>query len=280
MVEILCIMTLLHGADMPADVHFQAHRGGLLEVPENTLTAYRHAWGIPGAVPEIDVTVTRDGAMVCMHDDTPARTTTAPDAFKNKPISQITLEELRSVDAGTKFAPKYAGERVPLLKEVFDEMKGHPDRQAYLDLKDVDLAALLAMIDEYGLRGQIIFVHGDPQTCIKLQNLYPGARTMTWISGSPERIREGFKKFAANGFKGVSQLQFHLKNDPASPEIRYLLDKEFLKDAVEKTRAAGAELQLRPFAFDTKSLHELTELGVRWFVADAPQRFAECLMGK
>ena len=273
------MMTLLHAAEMPAEVHFQAHRGGLLEVPENTLAAYRHAWGIPGAVPEIDVTVTRDGAMVCIHDDTLARTTTAPDSFKDKPISKITLEELRSVDAGAKFDPKYAREKVPLLTEVFAEMKGRPEREAYLDLKNVDLTALLAQIDAYGLRKQIIFVHGSPATCITLQNLYPGARTMTWISGSPDRIREGFKLFAAAGFKGVSQLQFHLANDPASSEIHYLLDKDFLKEAVEKTRAAGVELQLRPFAFDAKSLHELTELGVRWFVADAPKRFADCLAG-
>jgi len=276
----MCIVTILRSAEAPAGIYFQAHRGGLMEVPENTLAAFRHAWDIPGAIPEVDVAVTRDGAMVCMHDDTPARTTTAPTSFKDKPLSAIPLDELRKWDAGVKFDPKYAGEKVPILKEVFEEMKGRPDRQAYLDLKDVDLKVLLATIDAYGLRKQVIFVHGDPETCMKLQGLYPGARTMTWLSGAPDKIRERFQKLAEGRFKGISQLQFHLKAASTAPEIRYVLDNEFLRGAIEKTRAAGVDFQVRPFAFDAKSLQSLTELGLRWFVTDEPKRFADCLAGR
>ncbi len=280
MIPLMCILTVLRSAEPTAGIYFQAHRGGLMEVPENTIAAFRHAWDIPGAIPEVDVAVTRDGAMVCMHDDTAARTTNAPADFKDKPLSAIPLDELRKWDAGVKFDPKYTGEKVPLLKEVFEEMKGRPDRQAYLDLKDVDLKKLLAMIDEYGLRKQVIFVHGDPETCMKLQGLYPGARTMTWLSGAPDKIRERFEKLAEGRFKGISQLQLHLKAASTAPEIRYVLDNEFLRSAIEKTRAAGVDLQVRPFAFDAKSLQSLTELGVRWFVTDEPRRFADCLAGK
>jgi len=264
----------------PIDVHFQAHRGGLLEAPENTLAAYQHAWDIPGAIPEVDVAVTQDGVMVCIHDDTPERTTTAPEEFKRKPISEIPSAQLRKWDAGVKFDAKYAGEKVPLLTEVFDEMKGRPERQAYLDLKDVDLSKLAALIDGDGLRQQIIFVHGDPKMCVRLQGLYAGARTMTWLSGSPEKIRQRFEELAKEGFTGISQLQFHLKAAAAKPEIRYVLDKDFLREAVERTRAANVELQVRPFEFDAKSLQYLTGLGIRWFVADAPKRFADALAGK
>ncbi len=280
MIPLLCVAAFMHTAGASGTTYFQAHRGGLLEVPENTMVAYRHAWAIAGAVPEIDVSVTADGAMVCMHDDTPARTTNAPTEFKSKPIRSIPLDELRKWDAGGKFDPKYIGEKVPLLKEVFQEMKGHEERQAYLDLKDVDLTALLALIDEYGLRKQIIFVHGDVAMCEKLQNLYPGARTMTWLSGSPDKVRERFNKLAEDAFRGISQLQFHLKTASTTPEITYVFDDAFLADAVAKTRAAGVDLQLRPFDFDAKSLHRLTSLGVRWFVADAPKRFADCLAEK
>jgi glycerophosphoryl diester phosphodiesterase len=264
----------------PLDVHFQAHRGGLLEVPENTLAAYRHAWSILGAIPEVDVAVTKDGVMVCMHDDTPERTTTATEEFRKKPLPEIPSEQLRTWDAGTKFNAKYAGEKVPLLTEVFDEMKGRPERQAYLDLKDVDLSKLVALIDRYGLRQQIIFVHGDPKVCAKLQRLYPGARTMTWLSGSPEKIKERFEKLAREGFAGISQLQFHLEAVETQPEIRYALDRSFLLRAIEKTRAANVDLQVRPFEFDAKSLEYLTGLGIRWFVTDEPKRFADTLAGK
>jgi glycerophosphoryl diester phosphodiesterase len=280
MLSLLLAAIMAQAGDASLNVYFQAHRGGLLEAPENTLAAYKRAWGIRGAVPEVDVTVTSDEEMVCIHDDTPERTTNAPEQFANKPIQKTPLKELRKLDAGRKFDPKYAGEKIPLLKEVFAEMKGREERQAYLDLKNVPLDALMALIDEYRLQKQVIFVHGDPAMCEKLQALYPGARTMTWLSGSPKKIQKEFDKFAAKDFKGVSQLQCHLESLSKAPEIQYSLNDAFLREAVAKTRAAGVELQLRPFDFDEKSLRHLTDLGVRWFVADAPARFSECLYGK
>lgn len=272
-------LCLLAAAGHGAPVQIQAHRGGLKEVPENTLAAYRHAWSIPGAIPEIDVTVTQDGAMVCIHDDTPGRTTNAPAADRKKPIAEIPLETLRSWDAGAWFDARYAGEKIPLLTEVFDEMKGRPERQAYLDLKNVDLDKLGAMIAEYGLRNQIIFVHGEQAMCKRLQALFPGARTMTWISGTPNTIKRRFAEMTQAGLEGISQLQFHLPSARVKPRIAYALEDDFLRDAVAKTRAAGVELQLRPFDFDAKSLRALQKLGVHCFVADEPRRFADALAG-
>jgi len=280
-------------AVQPQDVRYQAHRGGINEVPENTLAAFRHAWKCPGAVPETDVCRTQDGVFVCMHDDTPKRTTNAPEAFQNKPISEIPFAELRTWDAGGWFNAQYAGEKVPTLREIFEEMKGHPDREIYLDLKDIDLGQLLALIDEYGLRDKVIFVHGDPKMCVTLSELYPGARTMTWLSGSPERIKQRFEELAKTGFKGISQLQLHLKTlgtpaptsatlgtpSPNSAEIQYVFDADYLRYAREKTAAAGVELQLRPFDFHKKSLDKLLALGIRWYVTDAPRKFSETLFG-
>lgn len=267
-------------AVQPQDVRYQAHRGGINEVPENTLAAFRHAWKCPGAVPEVDVCRTQDGVFVCMHDDTPKRTTNAPEAFQNKPISEIPFAELRTWDAGGWFDAQYAGEKVPTLREIFEEMKGHPDHEIYLDLKDIDLGKLVALIDEYGLRDKVIYVHGDPKMCVTLSELYPGARTMTWLSGSPERIKQRFEELAKTGFKGISQLQLHLKTRKTTnaAEIAYVFDAEYLRYAREKTAAAGVELQLRPFDFDKKSLAGLLALGVRWYVTDEPRKFSETLL--
>jgi len=261
----------------PADVHFQAHRGGLKEVPENTLAAFRHAWNCPGAIPEVDVCATRDGVMVCMHDDTPARTTTAPDAFKKEKISEVAFDELRQWDAGVKFDSKYAGEKVPALTEVFEEMKGRPEREAYLDLKDVDLDKLQRLIEQFGVSRQVIFVHGDPAMCLKLSGLFPDARTMTWLGGAPSQIRQRFEEMARAGFKGINQIQLHLQTTQTQPEIRYVFDNEFLRGALEKAEAAGAALQVRPFSFDRTSLRALMDLGIRWYVTDEPRRFAETI---
>jgi len=259
------------------EVRFQAHRGGLLEVPENTLLAYRHAWAIRGAIPEIDIQTSADGVFVCIHDDTMARTTDAPEGIRDHSISGLDADEIRKWDAGSKFDARYSGIHVPLLTEVFDEMRGHPERRAYLDLKGVDLDRLGAMISEYGLAKQVICVHGDPAMCLQLTRRFPGARTMTWLSGSPDAIKAGFAKLSESDFDGIGELQFHLRSRKESGRIQYVLDGDFLSRALVRLRETGSDLMLRPFEFDARSLRELLDAGIRLYVADEPKRFREAL---
>ena len=126
-------------ADTPA-IYMQAHRGGLDEVPENTMPAFEHAWAIPGAIPEMDLQTTQDGVVVLMHDDLPARTSDAESPWARKRLREIPWDVVKTWDVGAKFGAAYAGTRVPTLDDVFDAMKEHPEREAYLDLKEVDLA--------------------------------------------------------------------------------------------------------------------------------------------
>lgn len=262
------------GAD---DVFMQAHRGGLDEVPENTMAAFEHAWGIAGAVPEMDLQTTKDGVVVLMHDDTPERTTDAPLPFAKQSLAEIDFAETQRWDAGAKFAAKYAGTRIPTLDAVFEVLKVHPDRQAYLDLKAVDLDVLTKKIVAAKLEKQVIFVHGDIAKCAELKKLFPGARTMTWLSGSPTAIRAKYAALSDAQLAGVTQLQFHLPVLQAGPPIVYALDDAFLRAAVERLAKLGVGLQLRPMKFDHESLKRLVGLGVHWFVADAPAAFRRAL---
>jgi glycerophosphoryl diester phosphodiesterase len=256
-------------------VYYQSHRGGVDEVPENTLIALEHSWKLPGAVPEVDLRTTKDGRIICMHDDTPERTTNAPAPWRAAPIVEIPFEEVRKWDASAHFDPAYAGTKVPTMKEAFDAMRGKPERQLYLDIKGADLNAVVRAIRAAGLEKQIIFCHGDAGMCLKLRQLYPGARTMTWCSGTPKKIRERFERLAEKNFEGIDQLQFHLKSRRTEPEIEYVFDDAYLRQAVERTRKAGVELQLRPFDFTPVSLQKLIDLGVHWYVTDAPKAFSE-----
>lgn len=261
----------------PAKVFFQAHRGGLLEVPENTLAALRHGWACSGAVPEVDLCTTKDGVLICLHDDTPARTLDVPEALEDTDVADLTFDQLRQWDAGVKFDPRYAGESVPSLDEVFDMMKDAPERQIYLDLKGVDLEDLAALIDRYGLVDRVIFVNGKQATCMALKKRFDGARTMTWLSGVPRLVKRRFEHMAKDGFQGIDQIQFHLKTKQPEGAIEYVFDEDYLRYAFEKAKAAGVELQLRPFRFDAASLRPLLDIGVRWFVADEPRRFSQAV---
>ncbi len=264
-------------AEAPGSVYFQAHRGGVDEVPENTMPAYEHAWNIPGAVPEVDVQTTQDGAFVCMHDETPKRTTDALDPWDHKKINEIPLSEVQKWDAGVKFRKEFKGTRVPTLDEVFAAMKGRPDRQVYLDIKEVNTDLLVEKIKANSLERQVIFVHGEPEVCAKFKKLFEGARTMTWLSGTPEVIKKQFEALKRRNFQGISQLQFHLRSRTTRPEVVYAMDDAFLKEAADTLRAAGAELQLRPFVFTPASLRRLIDLGIHWYVTDAPQAFGKAV---
>lgn len=273
-----CVLHISSAAGTP-EVFFQAHRGGMNEVPENTLAAFEHAWAIPGAVPEVDVTQTQDGVLVCLHDDTPRRTTDAPEPWADTPIGDIPYDEVRRWDAGIKFDPKYSGERVPRLDELLDRMRGRPGRQLYLDIKKVDIEAVAAAVRKRGLEKQILFVHGDPAVCAQLQKLFEGARTMTWISRStPDRMKARFAELAEGGFSGIDQIQFHLPAKKKEPELEYIFDDVYLSEAVRIAREAGVDLQLRPFDFDPPSLRRLIDLGIGWYVTDNPAAFADCVL--
>lgn len=96
-----------------------AHRGYSSRYPENTLSAIRAAVEAGADMVEIDVQLTKDGALVIMHDDSVYRTTNGSGLVKD-----LTLEQIRMFDAGVKFDPKFAGERVPTLDEALEAVQG------------------------------------------------------------------------------------------------------------------------------------------------------------
>ncbi len=268
-------LTALAGAQ--EQVYFQAHRGGLEEMPENTIEAFNHAWAIKGAVPEADLRTTADGVIICIHDATPARTLSAPPEFEDTPIARLPWDRIRTWDAAGKFAAEFAGARVPTLRRVFEAMQAEPGRMLYLDPKDVRWQQLESLIEEYRVADQVLFAIGSQQECLDLKKRMPHAGTMTWLSGLPLRIEKQYRELAAAGFKGIDQLQLHLHARNQTPSVQYILDDAFLKEAVAQTKAAGVELQLRPFKFDHRSLRRLLEIGVTWFVTDAPAAFRDAL---
>lgn len=92
-----------------------AHRGFSAKAPENTLAAFAAALDANADMVELDVTLSRDGHVVVIHDDTLDRSTSG-----SGPVEAHDLEALRSLDAGSWFHADFAGERIPLLSEVYD----------------------------------------------------------------------------------------------------------------------------------------------------------------
>ncbi|PZF83658.1 glycerophosphodiester phosphodiesterase [Jiangella anatolica] len=102
------------------EVEVIAHRGSSGAAPENTIAAIRLALAHKSDVVENDIQRTRDGELVIMHDLTLARTTDVEEVFPDRApwnVRDFTLAEIKQLDAGSWFAPEFAGERVPTLAE-------------------------------------------------------------------------------------------------------------------------------------------------------------------
>lgn len=93
-----------------------AHRGASHDAPENTVVSQELAWKHGADAAEFDVRRTKDGQLAIMHDTTLKRTT-----GRDAKFADLTLAELRTLEAGAWKDPKFAGEKVP----TFDEMLQH-----------------------------------------------------------------------------------------------------------------------------------------------------------
>lgn len=96
----------------PAQPLIVAHRGLLKHAPENTLANFRACLELRIGF-EFDVERTKDGHLVCIHDSTVDRTTDGTGK-----VSELTLAQVRDLDAGSWFAPAFAGEKVPTVDDV------------------------------------------------------------------------------------------------------------------------------------------------------------------
>ncbi len=162
-----------------------AHRGGAkLGPPENTLAAIEKAIEVGADLIEIDIRETRDGQLVIMHDSTVDRTTDG-----SGKVVEMTLEEIRRLDAGSWAGPEYQGLKVPTLKEALECMKGRirPD----LDFKTGNLQRMVAVVNEAGVADQCTH-HGAWDRCKELVELEPRVRirpTIEYAQQVPELAR-------------------------------------------------------------------------------------------
>ena len=94
-----------------------AHRGAMESHPENTLAAFKEAIRLGAHMIEFDVQMTKDSHLVIMHDASVDRTTNGSGL-----VSELTLKEMKALDAGSWKSEKYIGEKIPTLKETLEIM--------------------------------------------------------------------------------------------------------------------------------------------------------------
>ena len=160
----------------PEKVFIEGHRGFCAKYPENTLASFRAALALPIDAFEFDVWLSRDKVPVIMHDGNARRT-----CGVDRDLRDMTLAEIRTLDAGSSFDPAFRGEKVPTLREVLELVKStRPSLRLGVEIKEyteenVDLT--VAMLREYGFFDGCWFYAFNGRIIRYLKTKY-GARTM------------------------------------------------------------------------------------------------------
>ena len=133
-----------------------AHRGASAHAPENTLAAFELALAQNADAIELDVKLSADGYAVVIHDPTVDRTTGSRGRVRD-----LSLQQLRSLDAGSLLSEKYGGEKIPTLEEVFESVGKRTfinvELTNYSTPRDSLVETVCILVKRFGLQKRVLF---------------------------------------------------------------------------------------------------------------------------
>ena len=152
-----------------------SHRGSRGTRPENTLAAFQEAVRVQSDGIELDVHVSKDGALVVIHDETVDRTTNGSGS-----IQDLTVEEIQALDAGSWFHESFTGEKIPTLEEVFQllkELNFKGELNIELKTDQIEYAGIVekcvALQEKMQPNFAIIYSSFNPRSIIQMKQLRP-----------------------------------------------------------------------------------------------------------
>lgn len=254
-----------------AKITVQSHRGAGVLSPENSMEAFELAWSL-GTVPEADLRTTRDGVIVAFHDNDFKRIlSTAPPEMQKLGIRDLASAEVRKLDIGSWKGPKFAGQRVPQMSEIYEVLQDHPERRLYIDIKNVDLEQLAREARAARVANHLILASTDYSIIRRWKELAPESATLHWMGGTEEQLAGRFAELRKTDFGSITQLQIHvrLKATPAGEEMTP--SARFLLEAGRELRTHNILFQVLPWdSNDPKLFWRLMDLGVASFATDYP----------
>jgi glycerophosphoryl diester phosphodiesterase len=240
-----------------------AHRGASAQAPENTLEAFRMAVEAGAGGLELDVHMTRDGGIVVIHDATVDRTTDGSGA-----VAEMTLDELRNLDAGYRFSLdegrthpyRGRGVRIPTLAEIYEEF---PGSYVNIDIKEaqpgVEEAVLRVIRDA---EGRTLVVSDD----------HAVVRRFRRVSG--DRISTGASRLEIAAFYLLSRVYLERLCRPAYDALQVPVEHEGITlitpRFLEAAHARGVRVDVWTIN-DPDEMRRLVDLGVDVVMTDFPE---------
>lgn len=241
----------------PPPLRYMAHRGYSGFAPENTLPAFVAAFDQGADGIELDMQVSKDGQVVVMHDTTLDRTTNGKGLLREK-----MLTELRELDAGSWFHPKYAKTRIPTLQEVYDTVRPSGDQTVYAEIKSYrdpsDIAKMTAVVLDGGWENNTIMIsfhYAD------FEQVRKRSRTIriAYLCDSAETCRQAIAAAKADGRAKI-----------------FASYKLLLAEPGVAAEAQRSGLDMAAWTVNSIAVkHELERLGIRTFITDEPVKLRE-----
>jgi len=163
------------------------HRGDHTIYPENTLEGYAMAIKDGADYIEIDLRTTSDGQLVSMHDATINRMTDSKGQVKD-----FTLQQLAALKVKAKSSTDTATYRIPTFEQI---LKLSKDKiYIYIDFKDADAAATLALLKQYHMESQVMVYINKPSQVTDWRKTRPA---MPLMFSMPDSVKTpaAMKKF-------------------------------------------------------------------------------------
>ncbi len=179
-----------------------AHRGNSSVAPENTLVAYREASEEGADLAECDVYLSADGEAFLMHDAIVDRTTDG-----EGPGTELTMDQLHALDAGSWKSPAYAGEPVPSLRELLRQHANDP-MQIVVEIKQAGIAdQVVEVIRQEGALERTVIISFDRPNCNRVAELEP-ALPCLWLTSKipadPMEWRAVVNQAVVDGLHGLN----------------------------------------------------------------------------
>ncbi len=235
-----------------------AHRGASRIAPENTLRAFRLALELGADGFELDVHLSRDGIPVVLHDADLRRTTDGSGRVWEK-----TVAELKALDAGAWKDPRFAGERIPTLDEVFeafgDQVLYNIELKIFTPWSVRWVRAVVERVRRYGLAGRVLLSSFNPLALRWAWRLAPEIpRGLLVDPESPLPLRRAWFAFLA------------------PHEARHLHVRMIDERTIRWCRRRGYAV-VAWTVNETEEMRRLIRLGVAAIITDEPDRLAGLL---
>ena len=238
-----------------------AHRGACKVAPENTLPAFQAALDLGADGIELDVQFSSDGKLVVLHNPTLETTTNGSGR-----VTALTFAELRLLDAGIHFGPRFAGTPLPALDEVLDLCKGK--LLMNIELKSLNSSTanigvdVVAAVRARDMADQVVISSFNPLALRRAKKAGPEIEcALLTAPDLPGWMRAGLT------FR-------YSRADAVHPEFPMV-------DAAYMAWAAKRKMPVRPWTVnEVADMQRMIALGVDAIITDVPDVLADLLRNR